>query len=91
MIILKTKESRALNADSANQLGFSGQIVVKASVDGIVASVDHPVGDYVQEGDLLCSLSLPGSLVFILEVPFNLNSLMVLGVNVKSSCLTGNR
>ena len=67
---LRTKESAAMRHDSANSLGFSGLIKVKATLDGIVTSIDHPKGDYVQEGDQLAVISVPASLVYILEVPY---------------------
>jgi multidrug efflux pump subunit AcrA (membrane-fusion protein) len=67
---LKTKEARALENDSLNPLSFSGLIRIKAAIDGVVFSVDHPTGDYVQDGDQLCVISEPRSLVFILEAPY---------------------
>jgi pyruvate carboxylase len=67
---LKTKEARALENDSLNPMAFSGLIKIKAAIDGVVFSVDHPTGDYVQDGDQLCVIAEPGSLVFILEAPF---------------------
>jgi len=70
LILLRTKESVAIMKDSANPLRFSGKIIVRSSINGIVISVDHPEGDYVQEGDLLCRIAVPSSLVFIMEVPF---------------------
>ena len=67
---LRTKESAAIRHDSANSLGFSGLIKVKATLDGMVTSIDHPKGDYVQEGDQLAVISVQASLVYILEVPY---------------------
>jgi hypothetical protein len=54
-------------------MSFSGLIPVRASIDGVVTIVDHPIGDYLQDGDLLCTIALPSSLVFILEAPFELD------------------
>ncbi len=67
---IRTKESASLKADTANTLGFTGLIPVRASLGGMVISIDHPKGDYVQEGDQLAVISVPESLVFILDVPF---------------------
>lgn len=70
---LRTRESMALQGDSANPLNYSGVIRIKSSLDGTVISVDHPIGDYVQEGNQICSIAVPESLVFILEAPFELS------------------
>jgi biotin carboxyl carrier protein len=81
IMTLRTKESAALESDSTNPLGFSGLIKVKSGIDGVVTSMDHPVGDYVQEGDQLGMISVPGSLVFILEAPFSINAYIRIGKN----------
>ena len=47
---LRTKESTALQNDSLNPYSFSGLITLKANMDGVILSVDHPRGDYLQEG-----------------------------------------
>lgn len=73
IITLKTRESVALSGDSANPVKFSGLIPIKSLIDGIVISVDHPLGDYVQEGDQLITIANPKNLVFILDAPFDLN------------------
>jgi hypothetical protein len=71
---LRTKEAAALEGDSLASTRISGIVTVKASIDGVVASVDHPQGDYIQEGDPLCTLVHPESLVFLLDVPFELKA-----------------
>jgi hypothetical protein len=73
LFILKTKEARAIEYDSLSRMSFSGLIPVRASIGGVVTIVDHPIGDYLQDGDLLCTIALPSSLVFILEAPFELD------------------
>jgi hypothetical protein len=71
---LRTKEAVALQQDSLGSLNISGIAMMKASIDGMVASIDHPQGDFVQEGDVLGTLINPESLVFLLEVPFEMKS-----------------
>lgn len=73
---LRTKESDALNQDSLGSMSLRGMVPVKSKMNGIVATIDHPQGDFVQEGDVLATLIEPGSLVFLLEVPFELNKLI---------------
>jgi multidrug efflux pump subunit AcrA (membrane-fusion protein) len=69
---LRTKESAALQQDSIYSPVINGVVQVRASIDGVVSVIDHPRGDFVQEGDPLCTLVLPESLVFLLEAPFEL-------------------
>jgi hypothetical protein len=70
LFTLQTKEAAALNADSANITEFPGLIHVKAAIAGMIISIDHPEGDFVMEGESLGTISVPASLVFILNVPF---------------------
>lgn len=79
IITLRTRESSALKADSVNPERFSGLISIKSIIDGVVISVDHPIGDYVQEGDQLISIANPKNLVFILDAPFDLNPFIKTG------------
>jgi biotin carboxyl carrier protein len=76
---LRSKEAVALQQDSLGSVGISGIVTMKASIDGVVAAIDHPQGDFVQEGDALGTLVAPGSLVFLLEVPFEMKSLVIIG------------
>jgi hypothetical protein len=71
---LRTKEAAALQQDSLGSLNISGIAMMRASIEGVVATIDHPQGDFVQEGDVLGTLINPKSLVFLLEVPFEMKS-----------------
>ncbi len=71
---LRTKEAMALQGDSLAKSSFTGLIKVKASIDGVISEIGHPAGDYVQEGDALCTIVLPESMVFLLDLPFELKS-----------------
>lgn len=78
---LRTKEASVLQLDSLQNMGITGLIRVKASMNGVISQLDHPKGDFVQEGDALCSLVLPESLVFILEIPFEIKNFIRPGEN----------
>jgi biotin carboxyl carrier protein len=69
---IRTREASAINnsfkGDSA--LSFSGRINITASKEGVISSVSHQNGDFVQEGDELAVISEQSSLVFILDAPF---------------------
>ncbi len=79
---LRTKESAALQNDSLNPYSFSGLITLKANMDGIILTMDHPRGDYIQEGDQLATIAVPSSFVFILDVPYESVSF----IKVSASC-----
>jgi hypothetical protein len=55
---VRTKESAALQNDSLNPYSFSG------------LSLDHPKGDFIQEGEQLATIAVPSSFVYILDVPY---------------------
>jgi multidrug efflux pump subunit AcrA (membrane-fusion protein) len=83
VFVIKTKEANALASlnmkDTA--LNFSGLIKIKAQKSGIITTLDHQKGDYVLEGDQLGIISERSSLVFILEVPFELHSRLKTGAS----------
>ena len=56
--------------DSLSNLNFKGIVSVKAAIAGLISSIEHPKGDFVTEGDELCQVAVPESVVFILDVPF---------------------
>lgn len=72
LYILKTREasaiSNSLKGDSS--LTFSGKINIYAPKEGVISTVSHQNGDFVQEGDELVVISDQTSLVFILDTPF---------------------
>lgn len=76
---LKTLEAAALQnsvqADSG--LGFRGIIKIFSPVEGVISSITHFGGDFVQEGDELAVISDPQSLMFLLEVPFEMTPYIV--------------
>jgi len=82
LVSLKTKEAAALQLDSLNPLSFSGKINIKAAIDGIITSVNHPKGDFIMEGEPLVIIAVPGSFVFLLEVPYEMNS----SLHINGSC-----
>jgi biotin carboxyl carrier protein len=60
--------SNSLKGDST--FSFSGKINIPAAKDGVVSSISHQNGDFVQEGDELAIISDQSTLVFILDTPF---------------------
>lgn len=82
LFILETKEARVLGNNlfpNDPSLKFSGLIHIKASQGGFMTSINHQTGDYVQEGDSLCSIVDKNSLVFMLNVPYEWNDFIKMG------------
>ncbi len=76
---IKTKEANALQFAGDTLLSFSGIIKIKAQQSGIITTMTHHKGDYVQEGDELAVISDRSSLVFLLQVPFEMNRFVRVG------------
>jgi hypothetical protein len=78
---LRTMEASAMKnsqpGDSA--FGLQGVIKIISPQDGVVSTVSHQTGDFVQAGDELAVVADSRSLVFILEVPFEMTG--YLGLN----------
>ncbi len=80
---LRTKEAAALDQKNRDSLDINGLVTMKATMTGVVAAIDHPQGDFIQEGDVLSTLVEPESLVFLLEAPFEMNKIIHTGVEYK--------
>jgi len=81
LFTLKTKEAVALEKATAKDtsLNFKGVIKIKATKDGIISAVAHHKGDYVQEADELAVIAEQNSLVFLMEVPYDLHPFIKTG------------
>jgi biotin carboxyl carrier protein len=75
---IKTKEAVALEGyvPSDTSMHFKGVIKIKAPKTGIISSVLHQNGDNVMEGDELVVIAEQSSMVFLLEVPYELNQIV---------------
>ena len=76
LFTIKTREATAIqnSMQGDSSLGFKGIIKIFSPKEGIISSISHQNGDFVQEGDELAVISEQNSLVFVLEVPFELKS-----------------
>jgi multidrug efflux pump subunit AcrA (membrane-fusion protein) len=72
LFTIRTREASAINNSlkGDSTLVFSGMINIVSSKEGVISSVSHQNGDFVQEGDELAVISEQNSLVFILDIPF---------------------
>ncbi|CAN5563581.1 hypothetical protein BH10BAC1_BH10BAC1_20510 [soil metagenome] len=85
LFTIKTKEASAIGDQlfiKDSLFHFSGLLKIKAQKIGIITTMSHQKGDYVQDGEELAIISERSSLVFILEVPFELHSF----VKINNDC-----
>src|ERR1035437_233077 len=75
LFTIKTREAMALDRkyQADTSLNFAGTIKIVTPVEGIINSISHQKGDFVQEGDEMAIVWEQKSLVFILTVPFELD------------------
>lgn len=79
LFTLVTKEARSIG-NTVNKLDpgfkFSGISNIRAEQSGIILQVNHQEGDYVQDGEALATISNRNSLVFLLDLPYELNKII---------------
>lgn len=70
---LQTKEARALG-NTINKLDksfrFNGETTVVSPATGYVAMLNHQIGDYVQDGEVLATITDASSFGFVADVPY---------------------
>jgi multidrug efflux pump subunit AcrA (membrane-fusion protein) len=76
LFVIRTREAMALGNSVANDtsLYFKGLINITSRMEGVISSIAYQKGDFVQEGDEMAVVSEQNSLVFILDVPFELDT-----------------
>jgi multidrug efflux pump subunit AcrA (membrane-fusion protein) len=79
MFVIRTKEAEYLgntlnSIDST--LRFSGLINISSPGNGYITQMTYRPGDYVQDGETLAAISDDNSLVFMLELPYELRPLL---------------
>jgi multidrug efflux pump subunit AcrA (membrane-fusion protein) len=52
---------------------FSGSVLIRAKTDGVLTTLDHSTGDFVGDGEQICTVSNPSSLRLSMNVPFALS------------------
>ncbi len=75
LFTIKTREAMALDRKSQidSSLSFKGVINIVSHQEGVINSISYQKGDFVQEGDEMAVVSEQNSLVFIMDVPFELD------------------
>jgi hypothetical protein len=75
LFTIRTREAMALDKKALEDSSFSfkGLINITAHKEGVINSINYQKGDFVQEGDEMAVVSEQNSLVFIMDVPFELD------------------
>jgi hypothetical protein len=75
LFTIRTREAMALDnkPQSDTTLKLAGQIKIFAHGEGSINTVSYQKGDFVQEGDEMAVVFEQNSLVFILDIPFELD------------------
>ncbi|KQM77008.1 hypothetical protein ASE74_17225 [Pedobacter sp. Leaf216] len=94
LFTLITKEARSIG-NSVNQLDpgfkFSGVSNIRSGQAGTIVQVNHQNGDYVQDGEALATISNRNSLVFLLDLPYELNQIILQNKTVDIQLPDGKR
>jgi hypothetical protein len=79
LFTIRTREAIAVRSiqEKDTSLLFSGLVNITTQKAGVINSVSYQLGDFVQEGDALAVLSDHGSLVFLLDVPFEYRTYVI--------------
>jgi multidrug efflux pump subunit AcrA (membrane-fusion protein) len=78
LLVVRTKEAESLQRASRavdSVFGFRGLVPVSAPGGGYIVQWNTRTGEYVQDGESLAVLGDPRSLVFLLDVPYELSPL----------------
>jgi HlyD family secretion protein len=74
LFTIRTREAMAINKKTLldTTLDFKGLININSHKEGVINSILYQKGDFVQEGDEMAAVSEQNSLVFILDIPYEL-------------------
>lgn len=79
LFTITTKEAKSIgNAVNAldSSFRFSGTNSIRAGEQGFITQLNHQAGDYVQDGEQLAVISNKNSFAFLLDLPYELRSLL---------------
>lgn len=75
LFVIRSKEAEHLG-NTISKLDsvfrFNGRVAIKSPADGYITQLAFSPGDYVQDGETLATISNRNSLVFLLNVPYEL-------------------
>ena len=77
LFVVRSKESEHLGNTISKldtSLHFSGTVHILSPASGYITELSYQVGDYIQDSETLATISDISSLVFLLDLPFELTS-----------------
>ena len=80
LFVIKTKEASVLENSNHNMdssLHFNGVIHVKAPGTGYITQINYQAGDYVQDGEVIATITDTKSFVFLLDLPYELKPFLL--------------
>jgi multidrug efflux pump subunit AcrA (membrane-fusion protein) len=75
LFVVKTKESQSLGNTISKldtSMHFNGVITIKSPGTGYITQINYRAGDYVQDGEQMATITDTKSLVFLLDLPYEL-------------------
>jgi multidrug efflux pump subunit AcrA (membrane-fusion protein) len=78
LFVVRSKESEHLG-NTISQLDsfhFSGLVHITSPASGYISELSYQAGDYVQDSEVLTTISDLNSLVFLLELPYELTAFL---------------
>jgi biotin carboxyl carrier protein len=85
LFVIRSKESARLGNTISrldSSFRFSGEFHIKSPGFGYITHIMNNTGDYVQDGETLASLNNSNSLVFLLDLPYELTPYITLNTKV---------
>ncbi len=73
LFAVQSKEAEAINQILDSSVSEKS-ILIKSKVSGIITSINFENGSFVQEGDILAEISEPQTLVFVINIPFEISN-----------------
>jgi multidrug efflux pump subunit AcrA (membrane-fusion protein) len=86
LFTVKTKEAQSIGNSITvldTTFKFSGVNRIKASRHGYISQVNHQLGDYVQDGEALATISDQSSFVFLMQLPYELKQYVSINDNIQ--------
>jgi multidrug efflux pump subunit AcrA (membrane-fusion protein) len=83
---VKTKEAQAIGNSITvldTTFKFSGVNKIKASKHGYISQMNHQLGDYVQDGEALATISDRSSFVFLMQLPYDMRRYVTMGETIQ--------
>jgi multidrug efflux pump subunit AcrA (membrane-fusion protein) len=86
LFVIRSKEAANLGTTISlpdTSFRFSGLISITSPGSGYITQLTYQAGDYVQDGETLAAISDANSLVFMLELPYELRTYLPLNKTVR--------